>query len=158
MGKLDDLERLYKLKESGVLTEDEFNSEKRKILNSDNIEKKEELKETKANNISNSNTVLDENDYTIATKEGIASSSIKIIGIALLWCGIGFISFSIPIMTTSLGLGLAALICSWFIRPFVGDCPYCKSKVKSYNKAGFICPRCRKNVAVKDNKFFKIKN
>ena len=28
--------------------------------------------------------------------------------------------------------------------------------VKSSNKAGFICPRCRKNIAVKDNKFMKI--
>ena len=32
MGKLDDLERLHKLKESGALTEEEFEIEKKKIL------------------------------------------------------------------------------------------------------------------------------
>ena len=35
MGKLDDLERLHKLKESGALTEEEFEIEKKKILNND---------------------------------------------------------------------------------------------------------------------------
>ena len=35
MGKLDDLERLHKLKESGALTEGEFEIEKKKILNND---------------------------------------------------------------------------------------------------------------------------
>ncbi len=36
MGKIDDLEKLQKLKESGALTEDEFKIEKQKILDSDN--------------------------------------------------------------------------------------------------------------------------
>ena len=35
MGKLEELEKLQKLKESGILTEEEFNQEKSKILNSD---------------------------------------------------------------------------------------------------------------------------
>ncbi len=36
MGKLEDLEKLQKLKESGVITEEEFNTEKAKILGGDN--------------------------------------------------------------------------------------------------------------------------
>ena len=110
------------------------------------------------NNTNNINkTVLEEDDYTIAKRESVASISMKVIGMTFLFEVIAFMSFSIPMMTTILGLGIAALIISWFIRPIIGKCPYCGSIVKSYNYAGFICPRCRKNVAVKDNKFMKIR-
>ena len=197
MGRLDDLERLQMLKESGTLTQEEFEQEKKKILNADIVKENVEHIEQEANNvcvncgsaifegdkfcgtcghalknsiqediieknlvhkcINKNDSVLDEESYTIATTESIFSSSIKIIALTALWCGIGFISFSLPMMTTALGIGLAVLICSWFIRPLIGDCPYCKSKVKSYNKDGYVCPRCGKRVAVKDNKFLKIK-
>lgn len=48
MGKYEELEKLQKLKEDGILTEQEFETEKQKILNEDNsTEKKEaEKKET----------------------------------------------------------------------------------------------------------------
>lgn len=42
MGKLDDLERLQKLKENGILSEEEFKKEKQKILAEDYNEKSDE--------------------------------------------------------------------------------------------------------------------
>lgn len=64
MGKLDDLEKLQKLKESGALTEDEFKIEKQKILNSDfldankkepHIKNKENSHQVNKNSLNNSN-------------------------------------------------------------------------------------------------------
>lgn len=52
MGKYEDLERLQKLKESGILTEEEFNVEKQKILNGEGNTETTEVAST--NNI-NSN-------------------------------------------------------------------------------------------------------
>lgn len=37
MGKFEDLEKLQKLKETGVLTEEEFNQQKQNVLNAKNI-------------------------------------------------------------------------------------------------------------------------
>mgnify|MGYP004615710681 FL=1 len=48
MGKLDDLERLQKLKENGILSEEEFKKEKQKILDEEYNEKSDE--ETIKNN------------------------------------------------------------------------------------------------------------
>ena len=48
MGKLDDLERLQKLKEHGILSEEEFKKEKQKILDEEYNEKSDE--ETIKNN------------------------------------------------------------------------------------------------------------
>lgn len=46
MGKYEDLERLQKLKESGVLTQAEFDAEKAKILNNENEQTSENKKLT----------------------------------------------------------------------------------------------------------------
>lgn len=52
MGKYEDLERLQKLKEDGILTEEEFNVEKQKILN---VENNTEIVEDASKNNINSN-------------------------------------------------------------------------------------------------------
>ena len=61
MGKYEELERLHKLKESGVITEEEFNTEKRKILSEDNAP-------TSSNvvNTSNSNDLEIKGDFPLA--------------------------------------------------------------------------------------------
>lgn len=46
MGKYEDLERLERLKNNGTITEDEFNEEKLKILNSENQKTSENNKAT----------------------------------------------------------------------------------------------------------------
>ena len=61
MGKYEDLERLQKLKESGILTEEEFNVEKQKILNTEITEV------ASTNNInSNDNTLEIKGDFPLA--------------------------------------------------------------------------------------------
>ena len=64
MGKIDDLEKLQKLKESGALTEDEFKIEKQKILDSDdpNNNKKETNIQSKNYSTQNSSTSSDINN------------------------------------------------------------------------------------------------
>ena len=65
MGKYEDLERLQKLKESGILTEEEFNVEKQKILNTENSTETTEVAST--NNInSNDNTLEIKGDFPLA--------------------------------------------------------------------------------------------
>ena len=65
MGKYEDLERLQKLKESGILTEEEFNVEKQKILNTENNTEITEVAST--NNInSNDNTLEIKGDFPLA--------------------------------------------------------------------------------------------
>ena len=65
MGKYEDLERLQKLKESGILTEEEFNVEKQKILNTENSTEITEVAST--NNInSNDNTLEIKGDFPLA--------------------------------------------------------------------------------------------
>ena len=61
MGKYEDLERLQKLKESGILTEEEFNVEKQKILYTEITEV------ASTNNInSNDNTLEIKGDFPLA--------------------------------------------------------------------------------------------
>lgn len=64
MGKIDDLEKLQKLKESGALTEDEFKIEKQKILDSDdpNNNKKGTNIQSKNYSTQNSSTSSDINN------------------------------------------------------------------------------------------------
>lgn len=65
MGKYEDLERLQKLRESGILTEEEFNVEKQKILNTENSTETTEVAST--NNInSNDNTLEIKGDFPLA--------------------------------------------------------------------------------------------
>lgn len=65
MGKYEDLERLQKLKESGILTKEEFNVEKQKILNTENNTEITEVAST--NNInSNDNTLEIKGDFPLA--------------------------------------------------------------------------------------------
>ena len=65
MGKYEDLERLQKLKESGVLTEEEFNAEKQKILNTENNTEITEVAST--NNINSNNNNLEiKGDFPLA--------------------------------------------------------------------------------------------
>ena len=65
MGKLDDLERLHKLKESGAITTDEFEQEKKKILSSNEevIEDTNQIKE----------------DVKSIDKKGIVTDQVKIV-------------------------------------------------------------------------------
>lgn len=58
MGKYDDLERLQKLKEDGVLTEEEFDIEKAKILNSDGVSYNNSVSSTQTD-ISNNKNILE---------------------------------------------------------------------------------------------------
>lgn len=65
MGKYEDLERLQKLKESGILTEEEFNVEKQKILNTENSTETTEVAST--NNInSNDKNIQIKGDFPLA--------------------------------------------------------------------------------------------
>lgn len=65
MGKYEDLERLQKLKESGILTEEEFNVEKQKILNTENSTETTEVAIT--NNInSNDKNIEIKGDFPLA--------------------------------------------------------------------------------------------
>lgn len=65
MGKYEDLERLQKLKESGILTEEEFNVEKQKILNTENSTETTEVAST--NNInSNDKNIEIKGDFPLA--------------------------------------------------------------------------------------------
>lgn len=65
MGKYEDLERLQKLRESGILTEEEFNVEKQKILNTENSTETTEVAST--NNInSNDKNIEIKGDFPLA--------------------------------------------------------------------------------------------
>ncbi len=65
MGKYEDLERLQKLKESGILTEEEFNVEKQKILNGEGNTETTEVAST--NNInSNDKDIEIKGDFPLA--------------------------------------------------------------------------------------------
>ena len=65
MGKYEDLERLQKLKESGILTEEEFNTEKQKILNGEGNTEKTEVASTNNMNSSNNNLEI-KGDFPLA--------------------------------------------------------------------------------------------
>ena len=109
-------------------------------------------------------TVLDENNYTIAQKESGILITFKVIGLIALsevTALMHFIGSPPAFLTASsviIGFWVVILLIALSNKSLIGDCPYCKTKVKSANKAGFICPRCRKNVAVNGNKFMKIKD
>lgn len=64
MGKIDDLEKLQKLKESGALTEEEFNIEKQKVLNVDvaNDTTARTNIQNKDNTTQNNNTISNRNN------------------------------------------------------------------------------------------------
>ena len=65
MGKYEDLERLQKLKESGILTQEEVNVEKQKILNTENSTETTEVAST--NNInSNDKNIEIKGDFPLA--------------------------------------------------------------------------------------------
>ena len=65
MGKYEDLERLQKLRESGILTEEEFNVEKQKILNGEGNTETTEVAST--NNInSNDKDIEIKGDFPLA--------------------------------------------------------------------------------------------
>lgn len=72
MGKFEDLERLQKLKESGILTEVEFNTEKQKILNADNDI------ENITDSINSNNDNNKSNNRDIEIKEGLPLGESKI--------------------------------------------------------------------------------
>lgn len=109
-------------------------------------------------------TVLDEFNYKIAQKESAVSLTLKVIGLIVLSELATFMHFfpNIPAFTSVSGV----VIGFWFVvllialsnKPLKGTCPYCKASVKVPNKGSFVCPRCRKNVAIKDDRFMKIKN
>lgn len=65
MGKYEELERLQKLKESGILTEEEFNSEKIKILNGENGENSNEESLNNTYNV-NKNDIEIKGDFPFA--------------------------------------------------------------------------------------------
>lgn len=69
MGKYEDLEKLNKLKEDGVLTEEEFNAEKVKILNRE---------ESTINENTDNNITINENVLEIKGDFPIAESKIKL--------------------------------------------------------------------------------
>lgn len=75
MGKYDELERLLKLKEDGVLSEQEFEIEKKKILGTDEKEKENEIQN---NEIKNSNENIVKN-YTEKIKTSRKKNIKKII-------------------------------------------------------------------------------
>ena len=160
MGKLDDLERLHKLKESGSLTEEEFNLEKKKILSKeytiDNTCESNNL--INSSNIKNDNVLIEE-EYSETKLESVSSIIVIFIGytIALEICG--FIIFPHPAtLGLVFGICIGSMILCLISRASVGKCPYCSTVVKTKSKTGFVCPTCRKNIAVKDNRFLKIKN
>lgn len=64
MGRLDDLEKLQRLKESGALTEEEFNVEKQKVLNVDvaNDTTARTNIQNKDNTTQNNNTISNNNN------------------------------------------------------------------------------------------------
>lgn len=119
-----------------------------------------------SSNISNgtNNTVIDEENYTITQKESTSSIIFKIFGFMILCEICAFMHFigNPPAFLTAssviIGLGIVLIIINLSAKNNIGDCPYCGTRVKSANKAGFICPRCRKNIAVDGNKFMKIKD
>ena len=138
-----------------------------KIINNDNFCRNCGAKVDNAtddNNIKNNNTVIDENNYTIAQKESSISIIFRLIVFLMMCMLCAFMHFvgNPPAFLTAcsviIGLGVVLLFILLSNKSQIGDCPYCKTKVKSPNKAGFICPRCRKNIAVDGNKFMKIKD
>ena len=112
----------------------------------------------------NNNTVLDDTHYTIATKVNPMKNILKVIGlIGLAELAALMKLFENPpafftASSTIIGIGVVFILICLSLKEYIGDCPYCGCKVKTANTVGFICPRCRKNVAVKDNKFMKIKD
>ena len=74
MVKLDDLEKLKKLKDSGMLTDDEFEIEKKKILNQTNC----------SNNIQETNNNIKEKNKNF----DVIQLTKLIIGIALIIFGV----------------------------------------------------------------------
>lgn len=114
--------------------------------------------------LQDNNTIIDENNYTIAQKESSISIVFKLIGFLMMCMLCAFMHFVgnppafLSACSIIIGLGIVLLFILLANKSQIGDCPYCGTKVKSPNKAGFICPRCRKNIAVDGNKFMKIKN
>lgn len=106
----------------------------------------------------NSNVILEE-EYSETKLESISSIIFSFIGYTIGLTICGFIIFPAP-QTIGLvvGICIGLMILCLTSRASVGKCPYCGTMVKTKSKTGFVCPTCRKNIAVKDNKFMKIKN
>lgn len=93
MGKFDDLERLQKLKESGVLTNQEFENAKQRILNeADNVEPEKSIK---SENLQNEVITEEKTEKEVKNKKTIKIFIIIVIIVLVLIVGLYLISSAI---------------------------------------------------------------
>lgn len=121
------------------------------------------------NKLQSNKVIIDEENFEVTYKEGIGKIIIKsILLLIVLWICLFFeIDPYIPSSVFSvLGMVIvvAFLILIYFVysvrnRNRIGKCPYCKSQIKTNIKnVSCICPVCRKNIVIRDEKFMQINN